>query len=882
MKTIKLALVNMHPSFYPNLGLGYLVAYVKKYLSHKVNIQIIEGKKNLANRIKGVSADIIGFTASSCFYPDSVYCIRSIRSFFNGPILLGGPHIASLPKTLPPEVNAGIIGEGEQTLCDLLHVFVETGKLNTEVLSSINGISFHDGGKVSVTPRRLDIELLDSIPFPDRNAFDMKRYLKPHNILENYQYLRGTSILTSRGCPYKCIFCQPTIMWDKMRMHSAEYVVEEIQYLYDTYGLEAIAIVDDLFISSKKRVEQVVRGLSRNKILGKIKYRVEGRANLMDDELMKILKAMNVVQIELGLESGNNRVLQYLKGNNVSVEDNKRAISLAKKYGMGVYGLVMVGSPGETKEEMMDTLKLLEDPQINTCSASKTIPFPGTKLWSEAQADRFITNLEDWKKLTTTLEKGSVYINEKVPYDEFKIIFKMFEDLKGRKRIKNTYLNLSSRYVLKAIFTPGKLVRFIGLLVKYILSKANSLFRRQYYVINSNDNEEQNQIEKLSMVYFLEKEFKTIPLRPHLSAMGKFCKLLCINPPISIDTLFRKPGAFFNWLKKNKVERYDSLIVYTPFAFSSYGISDAIYLFKPINRYIVSRMVKRIIDKLGLKNILWAISYPQQDYMLKFFSDNPVLYFIRDLIAAMSSPRRFKRMQKKENEIIKKVSVVFTTSEKLYNLKKVYNPMTYYSPNGADMNNFSNQHLYQSKPADIAGINNPKVGYVGSINDFLDLKLLNDIAQGHPDWALILIGRIEYDRPKSFLTDLKQFIKVPNVHYLGVKTYEELPDYVRALDVCMTPMIKCLWTEYFFPNKLVQYIAAGKPVVSTDYPVVRLFNDVVKICKTHKEFIIAIEKYISDGDNKGEIKRRMDFARKYDVSHTGFEKIKILESVLAK
>ena len=864
MKAVKLVFVNTHPQMYPNLGLGYLASYVKKYLPFPVDVCVWEGQGDLGEKIREESADIIGFTASSCYFPENVYKTISLRLFFKGPILLGGPHITSLPTSLPSEMDIGIIGEGEQTLCELLQIFYQKGRFEKEDLQSVKGICFHENGSVKLTPGRDVIEPLDNIPFPDRSLFDMRSYLQPQNILENYQYLRGTSIITSRGCPYQCLYCQPRIMWgSRIRMHSAEYIVEEIKHLYDCYKLEAIVIVDDLFVLDKKRIEGVVEGLSKKGILGKIKFRVQGRANLINDDLMRILKELNTVQLDLGLESGNERVLGYLKGKSVTVEDNKRAIALAGKYGLGIYGLVMIGSPGETREEMMDTLQLLKDPRINTAAVSKTVPLPGTKLWDEVQGDRYIKKLDDWGKLTTGPEEGGLYINEKVPYDEFMRIYKFFKDAADNKRIKNTISHFSIRYIFKAVFTPSKLFRFIRLLM--------GVFRRTL------GSGREMRDDKLNIVYFLEKDYDIVPQRPQLEAMGKHCNLLCVNPPVSVDTIFRSPKKFLNWLKTSKLEKHAFLSVCRPFALTSYGISDRIAVFKIINRWLVGRFIARVKHKMGLNNVIWQITYPQQDYLIGLFGKDPMFYSIRDLVATYSG-HAHSGLQKKERSIIKNACAVFVSSESLLNEAKKCSPNTFYSPNGADLDHF--RDLKTPAPEDISNIPRPIIGYSGALSEFVDVRLLIDIAGKHPEYSLVLIG-LKNCGSRVNKALYSRLFNYPNVYYLGFKKYDDLPKYIKEFDVCLSPYKKCPWVECSFPNKLVQYLAMGKPVVSTDYPAARLFGEVVDVCQNYNEYITAVEKNI-DKYQKGEklAETRRKIAGKYDVSRIAFEKIRILESLL--
>ena len=460
----KLVLVNTWKMIYPPLGLGYIASYLHKYFNH-INIEIIDSSNNLEKKIIAAKPDILGFTATTPSYPDVIDVIKKVKESLNVPILLGGSHITSLPHKLSEYVDIGVIGESEETVSELVSIFNESGGFKNSDLKEIKGIVYHSNKKNVVTEKRESIKPIDKIPYPDRDLFDMEDYLKPADILVNHEYLRGTSILTSRGCPYKCVYCQVPQQWGKVRLHSAEYVAEEINLLVEKYDVEGIVIIDDLFILSTKRIERLIELLREYGILGEVKFLVDGRSNLINEKLLKLLKQLNVVQMALGIESGSERVLNYLKKNSVTVEQNKNAVALAQRYDIGVYAQFMMGTPTETKEEMLETVKFIKEQPLSSVHLSVTTPLPRTELWDYCEREGIVSDNMDWRRFNMEPQAGlkdNLYINKEVSYREFLKIFEEAQHEIEQKRIKDISIKrlLTTHYVKDAVLHPKRAFMF--------------------------------------------------------------------------------------------------------------------------------------------------------------------------------------------------------------------------------------------------------------------------------------------------------------------------------------------------------------------------------------------------------------------------------------
>jgi radical SAM superfamily enzyme YgiQ (UPF0313 family) len=466
----KLVLVNTWKMIYPPLGLGYIASYLYKYFNH-INVEIIDSSNNLEKKIIAAKPDILGFTASTPNYFDVIDIIKKVKESLNVPILLGGSHITSLSHKLSEYVDIGVIGEGEETVSELVSIFNGAGEFKNSDLKEIKGIVYHSNKKNVVTEKREPIEPIDNIPYPDMSLFDMEDYLKPSDILVNHEHLRGTSILTSRGCPYKCVYCQVPQQWGKVRLHSAEYVAEEINLLVEEYDVEGIVIIDDLFILSTKRIERLIGLLKEYGILGEVKFLVDGRSNLINEKLLKLLKQLNVVQMALGIESGSERVLNYLKKNSVTVEQNKNAVALAQKYDIGVYAQFMLGTPTETKEEMLETVKFIREQPLKSMHVSVTTPLPATELWKYCKKEGIVSDDMDWSMFNMepqTNLKNNMYINKEVPRDEFIEIFKKAQYEIKQKYIKDATIKgmLKLCYVKDAVLHPKRAFMFAYQFIK--------------------------------------------------------------------------------------------------------------------------------------------------------------------------------------------------------------------------------------------------------------------------------------------------------------------------------------------------------------------------------------------------------------------------------
>jgi anaerobic magnesium-protoporphyrin IX monomethyl ester cyclase len=437
-------------SRYPGLGMAYLVSSLRSHFgdSH-FQFKIIEhgSEAEIKKQILLFRPDVVGISSVT----QNFNYAKKYAALTKGekiPVILGGVHISMLPQSLPKEADVACLGEGELTIIELMELFEKKKAFPKEDLININGVAFWDtNDNLVITQSRPLIENLNQIKMAARDLLK----------IEKHSY-----IFSSRGCPYRCTFCASSRFWDKVRLFSARYVANEIKELYENYDVRMISFFDDLFIINPTRLEEITDLLKEQNLLGKIKFTGSCRANLIDERVAKILKAMGVISVGLGLESGNERVLRYLKGETSSVEHNRNAVKILKKYGLSVNASFVIGSPDETEEEMMDTYNFIKNTPIDLVDIYVLTPMPGTPVWDYAKKHYFVSDDMDWSNLNVNFDinKEAVVLSELYDRDKLIKIYNKFRVLRLFKNIVNIwhspFLMDLPRYLLKISYSKAE------------------------------------------------------------------------------------------------------------------------------------------------------------------------------------------------------------------------------------------------------------------------------------------------------------------------------------------------------------------------------------------------------------------------------------------
>lgn len=383
----------------------------------------------------------------------------------------------------------------------------------------------------------------------------------------------------------------------------------------------------------------------------------------------------------------------------------------------------------------------------------------------------------------------------------------------------------------------------------------------------------------IDIVIYLAQDWKTYRksalgyfVRVHLiKALSKIrgVRILCVNRPITpVMTALRKPVKILELIRNRRMicKVGDNIFLYTPFSAVHDIIASYIPFFEKINRTLLRFQLRRVLRKLGFSSqqLCSWISHPFQYSYLGLADEKLKVYEVRD---AYSSSIHLNKMQRGkvayyEEKVLKQADVVFAVSENLYAEKAKLHKKVYFIPQGVEFGLFVTA-LEKDLPIpdDLKVVPKPRIVFVGAISGLLDFKLLNHLAKGNQDWSLVFIGHIDGERVLRKNQDFIEVFGRNNVYFLGRKEYSLLPRYLKHIDVALLPYNAELdWIKNANSQKTYQYLASGKPIVSTDVPWVRPFSQVIKIARNNNEFSEKIREAISETSPQ-HIQQRIDIAR---------------------
>jgi radical SAM superfamily enzyme YgiQ (UPF0313 family) len=442
----------------PPLCFGYLASYLRKYDEDRHDLKVIDENtgENTEREIEKFSPDVVAITSSTPMICRAIEIVDFVKTNYHDTfVVFGGNHVTPIPKESAREINADVIvvGEGEITFFELIQL-LKNNKLTHNTLKNVKGVCYKNNNKIILTEPRPLINDLDIIPFPARDLFDMKYYLNSPAILGT-KILKTTQIMTGRGCPYSCVFCTcPLVHKHRTRFFSPEYVVEEIEKLIDEYKIEGLKFVDDSFTVNKPRATRICEMIIERGINKKIAFGVQARADQIyenDRDFLRLLKKANCIEMEYGFESGSPKILKFLKANTTTVEDNSRVIKLTNESGICVLGYFMVGTVGETYEDIKMTINFIKKHKkmITSFGLAITTAYPGTKLWDVCKEKGLLKDIK-WDDYIidnfATLKKpprcfSDVFTKEELVSIHRKILMIMVKSYPWKIRLKKILRN---------------------------------------------------------------------------------------------------------------------------------------------------------------------------------------------------------------------------------------------------------------------------------------------------------------------------------------------------------------------------------------------------------------------------------------------------------
>jgi len=368
----------------PPLGLAYMAAVLTES-NYEVNIIDLNARQD-QQFIPDDNCDLVGITLDTSRYYKGMKYARMLKSK-GTKVVVGGPHASFMADEILGSGSADFVvrGEGEHTMLELVTALTEGGNLE-----QISGLSYLSDNQVIHNADRTYSDDLDTLPFPARHLLDMDKYRTSKLGIRSI-----TSILTSRGCPYQCSFCASSkLAGTSWRARSVESIIEEIQFVKDTYGYRAFAFVDDNFTLNPQRVIDLCREICKRG--WGIHWWCFSRADTIvrNPEMVSLMYEAGCRSTYIGIESRKQETLDsYNK--KISAEISREAISILKNNKIEMTASFIIGALHEDKEMVEDTLRFAKSLNPNTVSFTILTPYPGTDLFEQVK-DRIITF--DWRK----------------------------------------------------------------------------------------------------------------------------------------------------------------------------------------------------------------------------------------------------------------------------------------------------------------------------------------------------------------------------------------------------------------------------------------------------------------------------------------------------
>lgn len=359
---------------FPNLSLLYAAASLEDAGAEVLFIDAqAEGLslEQTVARLERFRPDFAAYTITTYLFYQSLRWMEAIKEAYPCPVIVGGVHMSIYPhETLQHRViDYAVTGEAEMSLVALVRAI-----LDRTPLRDIKGIAYRDSDtdQVVVTPNAPALQDVDSAPYPARHLLDNTLY---YSFIS--QYRNFSALITSRGCPYKCIFCEQGAK--QFRGRSAKNVVDEIEVGVKEYGILEYDVFDSSFTINRHRVHAICEEILRRGL--KIHWSARTRADCVDKDMLRMMAKAGCMRIYYGIESGNEAILRTLLKES-DLQQIKQAVADTKKVGINTFGYFMIGNPGETRETVEQTIRFSQELDLDYAQFSKVTPMPATELYT--------------------------------------------------------------------------------------------------------------------------------------------------------------------------------------------------------------------------------------------------------------------------------------------------------------------------------------------------------------------------------------------------------------------------------------------------------------------------------------------------------------------
>lgn len=373
---------------FPPLGLGYIASYLRQ---NDISTSLIDctflSQQQALERVRNSNPEIVGIYSMFSMKHPAMLMAKLLRN--NCEMLVaGGPLPTIRPENFLEDFDVVAVGEGEQTMVELVRAFE-----NRQSLSTVNGIVYKKQNKnvdpeVVSTRSREFIEDLDRLPFPARDLFDNQSY--KNHYFTKFGYTT-TSLITSRGCPFQCDFCSRAVFGNGVRTRSAANVVDEMENVR-ALGYDRVWFADDCFTLNRKRLLSICDEIIRRGL--RMDWECLSRVDTIDMETASKMNQAGCIRVFFGIESGNDAILALMK-KKATADEARKAVLTTKSAGIQVGAFFIVGYPSETDKTVLDTLRFVSSLPLDYLSFTMPYPIPGTPLY-----DRVKDNIEfdDWNE----------------------------------------------------------------------------------------------------------------------------------------------------------------------------------------------------------------------------------------------------------------------------------------------------------------------------------------------------------------------------------------------------------------------------------------------------------------------------------------------------
>lgn len=372
---------------YPPLGLLYITSYLR---SLGFDVDLIDStfmsRTEHLKAIRDKRAPLVGIYVNLLTRTNALQVIR-VAGQTGSRVVLGGPEPVNYAEEyLDRGADVIVSGEGELTLAELIPSLVATGAAGLEHVSGV--IFRHADGTIVTTPPRAQIKSLDSRPYPARESIDMKQYMA---IWRTHHGASSVSLITARGCPYRCRWCSHSVYGFTFRHRSPEDVADELEHIRDTYNPDQVWYADDVFTMSHHWLQRFAATLDRRGLY--FPFETISREDRLNEETVRTLAEMGCYRLWVGAESGSQRILDAME-RRTNVERMRDVIELLKNHGIRAGTFIMLGYDGETWDDINDTTRYLKTALPDDVMTTLAYPIKGTPYYDIVK-DRMVS-LKSW------------------------------------------------------------------------------------------------------------------------------------------------------------------------------------------------------------------------------------------------------------------------------------------------------------------------------------------------------------------------------------------------------------------------------------------------------------------------------------------------------